>query len=66
VLVLVGVSVSVGVKEAVLVKRTSVRLPVAVWRLSVPVAVAVRGVLDVVGVTASGFGAVNTAINPRQ
>jgi hypothetical protein len=66
VLVVVGVCVSVGVREAVSVRVTGVWLTVGVKMLNVPVAVEVMGVLVPVGVGAFGSGANCTAIQPRQ
>jgi hypothetical protein len=63
---MVGVIVSVGVNEAVPVRISGVWLAVVVNRLNVSVMVEVIGVIEGVGVMASGSGANCTAIQPRQ
>ena len=66
VFVTVGVSVTVGLREAVPVRILGVVLPVGVKKPRVAVDVAVMGVLVGVELMALGSGASPTAIRPRQ
>jgi len=66
VLVLEGVGVSVGVRDAVLVSIIGIGLPVDVKMLRVSVRVARIAVSLAIGVIAFGSGAKLTAIQPKQ